>query len=118
MLAIICQHVYLQVVRVRGVCARLLIVFAFASLSVYASLAALGMLHIRAVTHRSVTYGAFSWRNQFVLSQSQGQLQQAVGCTRVAGSSGGGGACLQGLISMFPERPVQTEGLDPSVREG
>lgn len=96
-------------------CARLLIVFAFASLSVYASLAAVGILHIRAVSHRSVTYGAFSWRNQFVLSQSQGQLQQAVGCTRMAGC---GGACLQGLISVFPECPVQTEGLDPSVCEG
>lgn len=77
MLAIICQHVYLQVVRVRGVCARLLILFAFAPLSVYASLAAVGILHIRAVSHRGVTYGAFSWRNQFVLSRGQGQLQQA-----------------------------------------
>lgn len=42
MLAIMCQHVYLQVVGVRGVCARLLILFAFASLSVCASLAAVG----------------------------------------------------------------------------
>lgn len=71
--------VYLQMVRVRRVCARLLILFAFASLSVYTSLTAVGILRIRPVSQRSVTYGSFPWRNQFVLSQSHGQLQQASG---------------------------------------
>lgn len=73
--------VYLQMVWVGRVCARLLILFAFASLSVYRSLTALGILHIRSASHQSVTYGSFSWRNQFVLSKSQGQLQQVFRCT-------------------------------------
>lgn len=45
--------VYLQMVGVRRVCANVLILFAFASLSVYRSLTAVGILHIRAVTHQS-----------------------------------------------------------------
>lgn len=52
--------VYLQMVRVRRVCASLLILFAFASLSVYRSLTAVGILHIRAVSHQGVTYGSLS----------------------------------------------------------
>lgn len=83
--------VYLQMVRVRRVCASLLILFALASLSVYRSLTAVGILHIRAVSHQSVTYGSFSWRNQFVLSQSQGQLQQAFRCTCTSVRKGLGG---------------------------
>lgn len=89
--------------RVRRVCAHLLILFAFASLSVYTSLTAVGIFHIRAVSHPTVTYGTLSWRNQFVLSQSQGQLQQAFRCTRISGCRAA--AFLQGLIA---------ETLDPS----
>lgn len=113
-------------VRVRRVCASLLILFAFESLSVYRSLTAVGILHIRAVSHQSVTYGSFSWRNQFVLSQSQGQLQQAFRCmcTSVRKGLGAerpgchGGAFIQGLIISFLVCPVQAEMFDPRVWVG
>lgn len=118
--------VYLQMVRVRRVCASLLILFALASLSVYRSLTAVGILHIRAVSHQSVTYGSFSWRNQFVLSQSQGQLRQAFRCTCTSVRKGlraeqpgrHGGAFLQGLIISFLVCPAQAEMLDLRVRVG
>lgn len=113
--------VYLQMVGVGRVCASVLILFAFASLSVYRSLTAVGILHTRAVTHQSCYLWLLLMAEPVCLVTEPGPITKGFLGARAPPEERASGQSDQpspGLIIWFPVRPVQAELLDPRVWVG